>query len=168
MPKAFLNALRRTCDVLSASHAAGFADSSQLRKYKGQCSEFSSDWEEALMAGTDVLISEATRRAKEGVFEGVYYKGEMVGGKYKHSDTLLQMLIRAHRPEYRDKTSQTVDVGGAVGVVLLPMTSPNMEEWENRVAEYHKLPQLLDVPGEKNTYTPVKPVVDGSVPMERV
>jgi hypothetical protein len=167
--KAFLSALRRTGEVLRAAHAAGWADTSVVRKLRNDSEEFASEWDAALYAGTDVLVEEAYRRGMEGVFKPTYYKGKMVGGEYKHSDTLLQMLIRAHRSEFRDKTSKTVEHTGAVGVALLPMTAPSTEEWENRVAAYHKIPQLLEVPGEENVFAPVEPASqnDGRVNLER-
>jgi hypothetical protein len=48
------------------------------------------------------LVAEARRRARYGVDEPVYYKGEVVGIKKAYSDNLLMFLIKGRMPEYRD------------------------------------------------------------------
>jgi hypothetical protein len=48
------------------------------------------------------LVAEARRRARFGVDEPVYYKGEVVGSKKVYSDNLLMFLIKGRMPEYRD------------------------------------------------------------------
>lgn len=59
---------------------------------------------EALEQAADSLEEEAIRRARDGVKEPVYYKGEVVGYVYKYSDSLLQFLLRGLRREkYGDR-----------------------------------------------------------------
>lgn len=48
------------------------------------------------------LVAEARRRARFGVEEDIYYKGEVVGTRKVYSDNLLMFLIKGRMPEYRD------------------------------------------------------------------
>lgn len=75
----------------------------------------------AVEAGTDALIDEAKRRAFSGVKDAVYHSGNVVGMKTVYSDTLLMFLIKARRPEFRDrlleippdgKFALTINTGG--------------------------------------------------------
>jgi hypothetical protein len=66
-------------------------------------------YRDAEQVATDTLIAEATRRAVDGVEDVVLYEGQpvKVGGKtlvrHRYSDNLLMFLIKAKRPEYRDR-----------------------------------------------------------------
>jgi hypothetical protein len=51
------------------------------------------------------------KRAIDGVEEPVYHQGKVVGYVTKYSDRLLEMMARAHAPEYRER----VEVSGAGG-----------------------------------------------------
>ena len=54
---------------------------------------------EAHESACDRLELEARRRAQQGTAETVYYQGVVVGEKMVYSDSLLALLLRAHRPE---------------------------------------------------------------------
>jgi len=57
----------------------------------------------------DSLESEAYRRGVTGVQRPVYQAGALVGYTVEKSDLLLQLLLRANRPErYREKSEVTV------------------------------------------------------------
>lgn len=61
--------------------------------------EFKKKWEEAIERAVDRLEQEAWRRAVEGVDEPVYYQGEAVDFKKTYSDKLMELMLKAHRPQ---------------------------------------------------------------------
>jgi len=85
--------------------------------------EFAAGYEEAMQEYRDALVREAHRRAVEGVPEPVYYQGARVKEKdgreavvLKYSDRMLELLLKRHIPEFRDRTTvdQTVKHEGRV------------------------------------------------------
>lgn len=74
-------------------------------------------FEEAKVEATDALVSEARRRAIQGVEEPILYKGEVVKIIKKYSDTLLIFLLKGALPEvYRERHELT----GGGGAPLIP------------------------------------------------
>ena len=86
--KPFLTALRNSANVRAACQAAGVSRQA-VYKARQRNAAFEQQYEEAMEDATDVLDAEARRRALSG------------------SDTILQFLLKAHRPEkYRDLVRQ--------------------------------------------------------------
>jgi hypothetical protein len=56
-------------------------------------------WDSCLAEGFEALEGEMMRRARDGVLEPVYQKGELVGHVRKYSDVLAIVLAKAHAPE---------------------------------------------------------------------
>jgi len=69
---------------------------------------FAEAWDDALNLGLDELESEARRRAFDGVEEPVFYKGEVCGHIRRYSDSLIMFMLKAYRPQFRDRV--TIDV----------------------------------------------------------
>ena len=129
--KIFLDVLRRTGKVVQSAQAAGYSDSSYLRKLRRDDESFAAEWDEALEAGMDRLEDEAVRRGVEGVEEPVFYRGDIVGYKLNYSDQLLMFMLKAGRPDkFAERKKIEGHIDGKIGVALLPMTAPSMEEWE--------------------------------------
>lgn len=127
--KVFLQILSETGQITRAAHAAGYADSSYLRKLYKNDEAFAEAWEEAITAASDVLESEAVRRAVDGINEPVYYQGELVDVNTKYSDGLLQFLLKGAKPEvYRDN----VNLSGAItgGIAIVPVAIKSEDDWE--------------------------------------
>lgn len=84
--------------------------------------EFKKAYDLARRVMGDAALAEAYRRAVEGVTKPVFGalpdKGGsgVVGEIQEYSDTLLGQLLRALRPEFRDKSSVDVNVAGKVDV----------------------------------------------------
>jgi hypothetical protein len=58
---------------------------------------------EALENAVDLLEAEAVRRARDGYNKPIVFQGKVVSTYKEYSDSLMQMLLRAHRPEkFRD------------------------------------------------------------------
>ena len=118
----FLQTLRDTANVSAAARAAN-VNRRTVYVWRDETPEFAADWDEALEEATDTLEAEARRRALKGVAKPVFYKGEACGTVQEYSDTLMTLLLKAHRPEkYKERTaSEFTGPGGA------PLSFPPME-----------------------------------------
>jgi hypothetical protein len=105
----FLKRLAETCNVSEASRVAGIARST-AHDWRGANGEFAKAWDEAIEQARDALEAEARRRAVEGWNEPVYQQGKKVGTIRRYSDRMLEVLLKGHRPQFRDKGVE-VDVG---------------------------------------------------------
>jgi hypothetical protein len=87
--KAFLEMLAEECNVSEACRAANIGRTSAYA-WKADDPEFAAQWVEAEEQAADKLEKLAWERAKSG-----------------QSDRMLEILLKGHRPKYRDK--QTID-----------------------------------------------------------
>jgi hypothetical protein len=110
--------------------------------------------ENAEQCGALRLESVAIKRATEGVEEGVYYQGELVGTERKYSDGLLTTLMKGKmKSRYGAESQTSVNVNVAT-IQAFPRPS-NYQEWLQLVSqtEQHALP-----PPEEGEYVEVTPV----------
>jgi len=127
---AFLAALRETGIVRDACEAANIDRTTPYVTRKHDPA-FAEAWDAAILDASDLLIREATRRARVGVREPVIYQGKLQGvwvnedgdvvtaetpnarlvplSVTKYSDPLLMFLIKGIRPEY-NASHHTTDV----------------------------------------------------------
>ena len=138
----FLRILAQTGQVTEAAYAVGYTDTTTVLKFRREDEAFAEEWDNALEAAKHVLEAEAIRRAREGVLEPVYYKGDIVGYKTNYSDPLLMFVLRKLDPAYRD-TGQRGDTNINFGIAVLPMTAKNDDEWEKRALEMHGNQQVI-------------------------
>lgn len=102
---AWLEAFAEHLTVTAACEAAEVGRSSVYQARKAD-PEFAASWDEVEAKITDTLEREAYRRATEGVEQPVFHQGRQVGTVLKFSDRMLEMLLRARKPEkYRDRIS---------------------------------------------------------------
>ena len=142
--KKFLSTLRRTGKVSFSARAAGYADSSYMHKLKAADANFAKAWDEALNAAHDMLEDEAMRRAVEGVDKPVMYKGEVVAYEKEYSDQLLMFLLRGNRPDkFRDNVQVIGTINHNVGIAILPLQAPRLEDWERAALEVQGSQKLL-------------------------
>lgn len=85
----FLKTLRATCNVTRSAHRAGMSRQSAYQ-WRKEDQAFADDWDDAIESAADKLEEVVFRRATTG-----------------KSDRLAEILLKAHRPKYRDK--QEVD-----------------------------------------------------------
>lgn len=129
--KVFLAVLSRTGKVAEAARAVGYKDSNYLRRIYISDEEFAKQWDAAWDAASDIFEEEVVRRAIDGVREPQYYKGKVAGYTLKYSDQLLMFLLRAARPDkFADRRKIESTIEGRIGVAVLPMTAPSLEDWE--------------------------------------
>ena len=93
----FFEMLRKTGNVSAAARHAGRARA-QLYRLRKQDAAFAALWDDALEEAADWLELEALRRAMDGIEEGRYFRGEMIGTITRYSDSLLMFLLKARRP----------------------------------------------------------------------
>lgn len=95
----FIALLAETGGNISAScRATGIPRRTAYSK-KERDSEFATRWDEAITTGVERLEAEARRRAFDGVPVPVYQQGKLVGTIQRYSDRLLELLLKAHKPE---------------------------------------------------------------------
>jgi hypothetical protein len=87
----FLRVLEETCNVTEAARRAGMSRSA-VYDWRDDDAAFVADWKHAEEAAADKLEEVAFTRAKSG-----------------QSDRMLEILLKGHRPKYRDK--QQIDHG---------------------------------------------------------
>lgn len=78
--------------------------------------DFAVAWDAALAVGMSRLEDEGVRRSADGIKKAVWYKGRIVGYETIYSDTLLQFMLTAHKPDKYGKSR----VEGADGKPLVP------------------------------------------------
>lgn len=88
------------------------------------------------------LEQEAVRRGALGYEEPVFYKGRQVATVTKRSDRLLELLLKKHVPEFRDKVTADVNVRG--GVLVVPGVAPSLEDWSEEAGA------TIEAPEEEN------------------
>ncbi len=101
----FLKSLSLNANVTLACRVCEI-DRSTPYKYRDVNPVFAKMWREAEAEGADVLEAEAWRRAVEGYDRPVYQSGVLVGTVREFSDTLMQTLLKGHKPDkYRERVS---------------------------------------------------------------
>ena len=106
----FLSALAECGNVTHAARLAGW-DRCYLYRKRQNDEAFAAAWKEAAVIGVAALEDEARRRGYEGWDEPVFHKGEECGTVRKFSDTLLIVLLKAHRPEKYQERRQVEHTG---------------------------------------------------------
>lgn len=115
--RAFLAHLAKHGNVSAAALASGMKRCSWY-DLRAKDAEFAKQWEDAVEIATDLLILEAKRRAYKGTRKPVFYQGVKCGAVREYSDSLMMFLIKAKKPEYREKTD--INVNGEINIRELP------------------------------------------------
>jgi hypothetical protein len=126
--KQFLATLAATGNVGVASEACKLYRTTPYQ-WKKKDPEFSKQWDEALDSAADAAEEEVRRRAVDGWEEPVFYQGEVVGHTRKFSDRMLELYIKALRPEkFREKQigdgAVLIQINGMDNVKALRESNP--------------------------------------------
>ena len=114
LKKKFLESFAVTGNITEACAVAGIKRRRLIYEWQEHDDQFAAAFREAEITATEVLETEARRRAADGVEEPVYHQGVVVGTVKKYSDTLLIFLLKARAPEkYRERVQmQHADAEG--------------------------------------------------------
>lgn len=95
----FLAVLARNANVTEACRRARIGRTAAYQ-WRDEEPEFAAQWDKALEIAVERLEAEAWRRAVDG-FEGrpVTYKGRVVCRVREYSDRVLELLLKAHKPD---------------------------------------------------------------------
>lgn len=104
----FLEHLKTSPNVTAAAEAAGVTRQCAY-KWRDANEDFAAAWEDALEASVDRLEAKAFERAEAGL-----------------SDRLAEILLKAHRPKYREK--QQIEHTGKVDVSLEVKAEQRLQE----------------------------------------
>lgn len=108
--KAFLAQLRLTGVVTTACNVAKIGRVT-VYEHRQNDPEFARAWDEAREMAADRLEQEAIRRAVDGTNKPVFFQGEIVGFEKEYSDTLLVLLLKAHKPDkYRERSDVRINL----------------------------------------------------------
>lgn len=114
----FIEVLRETCNVSESARTAGIARRT-VYEWRDADEAFADSWDEAEQEAADKLEREAWRRAVEGIDKPVTFQGEITATYKEYSDRMLELLLKAHRPEkFKDRVSSEISGpnGGPVAV----------------------------------------------------
>lgn len=90
--------------------------------HRGSNPAFATRWSEALDAYADSLEAAAHQRAVKGTDKGVWHQGVLMATEKQYSDSLLALMLKAKRKEYRDNSK--VELSGPEGGPLQVEQSP--------------------------------------------
>jgi hypothetical protein len=135
----FLSVLRLSGNVSEAERKTGIRKR-DMYGIRDTSPERLKEWTEALEDATNSLITEATRRARDGVTEDVWYNGDVVGSKIRYSDTLLMFLIKGQCPQYATERREISGPnGGAIPIPPLSLTHLEDDELKSLLALARKI-----------------------------
>jgi hypothetical protein len=154
----FLTVLRMSANVSEACRACGVSRHGAY-DVRDADPEFARAWEEAVSTATDALEREAWRRAVEGFEEPIHYQGAVVGYVKKYSDRMLELLLKAHRPEkYRESGASVLinnhQQNAEIAVVAPPVLSPAAA---SMLEEARRLVMLEHESGDRNDAVALAP-----------
>lgn len=142
-----------------AALAAGLSYSSILKAEKDD-PEFAAEVEQAHELFTAKLSDAAYKAAVSGWKKPLFdAKGNHVGDEWKFSERILELLLKRHDPNFRDKVEVDQKISGGVVVVQAPMLTK--EDWKKQVAaargEQRELIEGTAVPLPEKGTTPILP-----------
>lgn len=106
----FIDTLRDSCNISESARAAGIARSA-VYEWRDADAGFAQEWADAEQEAADKLEREAWRRAVDGVDKPISYQGEITATYKEYSDRMLEILLKAHRPDkFTDRSKLTLDM----------------------------------------------------------
>lgn len=102
--------------------------------------EFAQALEDARQAWIDEhLFSAALKRARDGVERpilGGKFKDEIITYEKVYSDSMMLAMLRAHKPEFKDKDGSGMSQSGSGGgVLIVPGAPATINDWQNQFGD---------------------------------
>lgn len=114
--------------------------------------DFADRWEMAQAEAKDALVTEARRRAVEGIDKPIMFGGKVVGVMKERSDKLLEFLLASWDRKTYGKQDGKMEITGAEGKPLIPESTGDIEiarrvAWLLTQAAAHKAEAPMPVVG---------------------
>lgn len=109
LKKPFLEALKQHLYITQASDAVNVSRTT-IYDWREKDPEFKKAMDEIDMRTVDLMRAEAYRRAVRGIDEDVFWNGKKIAKVKKYSDYLLDRVLRAKDPAFRDSSKIDVNV----------------------------------------------------------
>ncbi len=165
----FLETFAACGNVTVAAQAAG-AGRSTVYAWLVEDPEYRLAFNEAREMAADALEAEAHRRAVKGYERPVYHNGALVGTVTEYSDRLLEVLLRANRPErFRERAGVEVTLGALPGFPELPSAQTSgrdglrdlsSDALERQMYELYVSEMNLDIDAFEGTATLLRAVLE--------
>jgi len=137
----FIESLQKTGNISASARLVG-VDRKAAYDARGTDPIFAAQWDDAIEEATDALEFEARRRALDGIPVESYDKdGNIRSTRMEYSDTLMIVLLKAHRPEkFKERFSGEMSTKGSLTVdVSTPQSRAQAEmelrEWRKQMTE---------------------------------
>jgi hypothetical protein len=125
---AFLDRLADGGNVMASAMAVGVTRAT-VYAARDRDDAFAEAWDDALERYAAALENELHKRVFEGVQRPIFQRGELVGHEALKSDRLLEIALKAHRPDrYSERFQASIDHTVKAGVLMVPATM-SLEEW---------------------------------------
>lgn len=112
----YLAVLKETGEPAAACEEVGIL-SRTVNGYRKKYPEFAEAEAEAMRTYRARLAMKVHERGVDGIQEPVFWQGIIVGWVTKYSDRMLELQVKRHIPEYRDKVTVENNHSGAVGLL---------------------------------------------------
>lgn len=172
---AFIEALKKRVFVSPAAEDAGI-DRTTVYLWREEDAEFKRAWDDVDRMNTDKLKSEAFRRAAVGVDEPVYgrvkewdkvakryvEKTGVVGTVKRYSDKLMELMLKARDPEFREAVRHDINLQFVEVLVVrfnnlvqrfVPLKCPHCQTLlpirKDLAAGLESMPDTIDMNGPK-------------------
>jgi hypothetical protein len=126
--------LARSGIVAEANRVSGLSRA-QAYKLRKSDAGFGELWAEAELIAADLLEQEAHRRAFEGVLKPVYQKGMQVGSVREYSDKLMELLLKARKPDTFKDRKEVAHTGTVVHYNITGVTRPSAPSTQPHVID---------------------------------
>jgi hypothetical protein len=129
----FLDVLAETCNVSESARQAGIGRRTAY-EWRAADALFAEAWNEAEQEAADKLEREAWRRAVEGTDKPVTYQGVITGTYKEYSDKMLEILLKAHRPEKFVERVRAEHTGKDGGPITIEQVTADADAFTRAVA----------------------------------
>ena len=122
----FLTLYRLTGQLQRSARESGISPHT-VRAHVKSDTDFKLAMEEAYGDFKESLESEVMRRAVMGWEEPVYQQGILAGTVRKYDSRLMELLVKRHIPEYKERYEVQHNITG--GLVAVPAGSQSVDDW---------------------------------------
>lgn len=129
----FISVLSESCNVSEACRAAGIGRTTAY-EWRRDDLTFAAQWDEAEEEAADRLEREAWRRAVDGTDKPVTHQGVITATYKEYSDRMLEILLKAHRPEKFVEKVRNEHTGANGGPIQTEQVSADAESFRSRIA----------------------------------